>query len=67
MFVALDPGAPGRPVGQGALPVEGPPERIAAHLRELAEAGADEAIIVVDPITEHSVNELGQVLALLDA
>ena len=66
VFVALDPGSPGRPIEESALPVEGPPERIAAHLHELAEVGADEAIIVVDPITVRSVNELGQVLALLD-
>ena len=67
VFVALDPGSPGRPIEESALPVEGPPERIAAHLHELAEVGADEAIIVVDPITVRSVNELGQVLALLDS
>jgi hypothetical protein len=35
-------------------------------LRELAEAGADEAIIVVSPITERWVRELGEVLAVLD-
>jgi probable F420-dependent oxidoreductase len=66
VFVALDPSAPGRPIEEDALPVEGPPERVAVHLRELAEAGADEAIIVVSPITEGSVNELSQVLAALD-
>ena len=35
--------------------------RLAAHLAELAEAGADEAILVVDPIDERSVRELGDV------
>ena len=66
VFVALDPSAPERPTEEGALPVEGPPERVAAHLRELAEAGADEAILVVSPITERSVSELNQVLTVLD-
>jgi alkanesulfonate monooxygenase SsuD/methylene tetrahydromethanopterin reductase-like flavin-dependent oxidoreductase (luciferase family) len=47
--------------------VEGPPDRIAAHLRALAEAGADEAILVADPITERSIRDLGAVLSLLDA
>ena len=37
-------------------------ERIAAHLRELAEPGADEAILVVSPITERSVRALGEAL-----
>ena len=45
-------------------PVGGPPERIAAHLRELADAGADEAILVADPITERSIRELAEVVAL---
>jgi len=34
-------------------------DRLAAHLRALAEAGADEAILVVDPITESSIRSLG--------
>ena len=40
---------------------------MAAVLRELAEAGADEAILVLDPITEESVRKFGEVLAALDA
>jgi hypothetical protein len=35
---------------------------VAAHLRALAEAGADEAILVVSPITEDSIRELGAAL-----
>jgi probable F420-dependent oxidoreductase len=65
VFVLLDPSVPERPVAESA-PVEGPPERIAAHLRALADAGADEAVLVVSPITEQSVGELAEVLALLD-
>ena len=48
-----------------ARPIEGPADQIAATLRELADAGADEAILVVDPITERSIDELGEVVALL--
>src|SRR5207244_2417828 len=66
VFVLLDTAGAERPIEEGAPPVEGPPERIAAHLHDLAEAGADEAILVVSPITERSVGELGAVLALLD-
>lgn len=39
-----------------------PAERLAAHLRELAGAGADEAILVVDPIEERSIRLLGESL-----
>jgi alkanesulfonate monooxygenase SsuD/methylene tetrahydromethanopterin reductase-like flavin-dependent oxidoreductase (luciferase family) len=40
-----------------------PAEALVEHLRGLAEAGADEAILVADPITCESINELGGVLA----
>ena len=43
-----------------APPVEA--DRLADHLRELAEAGADEAILVASPITRASVRELASVL-----
>jgi len=65
VLVVLDRGAGERPVTAAAPPVEGPPERIAAALRELAEAGADEAILVASPITERSIRSLGEVVALL--
>jgi probable F420-dependent oxidoreductase len=38
--------------------------RVAEHLRELGEAGADEAILVADPITEASIRELAAGLSL---
>jgi probable F420-dependent oxidoreductase len=65
VFVVLDRAAPGRPIEESSPPVEGPPEVIAAHLRSLAEAGADEAILVVTPITEDSVGQLAEVLSLV--
>jgi alkanesulfonate monooxygenase SsuD/methylene tetrahydromethanopterin reductase-like flavin-dependent oxidoreductase (luciferase family) len=50
-----------------APPVTGSAGEIATTLRELAEAGADEIILVVNPITERSVRELGDVVGLLGA
>jgi probable F420-dependent oxidoreductase len=44
-----------------APPVEA--ERLASHLQELEEAGADEAILVASPITEASVRELAAALS----
>ena len=41
-------------------------EQIAAALREFADAGADEVILVVKPITERSIRRLGEALAILD-
>ena len=67
VFVVLHPSEGERPIPAGFPPVEGPPARIADHLRELADAGADEAILVVQPIVERSIIDLAEVLALLDA
>jgi alkanesulfonate monooxygenase SsuD/methylene tetrahydromethanopterin reductase-like flavin-dependent oxidoreductase (luciferase family) len=64
-LVVLDGAAGERPIPPGIPPLEGPPERVAARLRELAEAGADEVILVVDPITERSVRALAEVVALV--
>jgi probable F420-dependent oxidoreductase len=65
-LVVLDRAERGRRIPEDLPPAEGPPERIAGHLRALADAGADEAVIVVHPIAERSIRELGAVLALLD-
>ena len=48
----------------GVPPVRGTPERVAAHLGELAEVGADEAILVADPIDERSIRTLAEAAAL---
>ena len=37
-------------------------DALAAHLRALEEAGADEAILIADPITEASIRSLGTVI-----
>jgi alkanesulfonate monooxygenase SsuD/methylene tetrahydromethanopterin reductase-like flavin-dependent oxidoreductase (luciferase family) len=47
-------------------PLAGSPGEIASALRDLADAGADEAILVADPITEESIRTLGVALAELD-
>jgi alkanesulfonate monooxygenase SsuD/methylene tetrahydromethanopterin reductase-like flavin-dependent oxidoreductase (luciferase family) len=65
--VLVAPGGGERPDRWEAPPLTGSMERIAAGLRELAEAGADEVILVVAPITERSISDLGEALSLLDA
>jgi hypothetical protein len=39
------------------------PENLPGHLRALQEAGADEAILVLRPITEASIRTLGGLLS----
>jgi probable F420-dependent oxidoreductase len=65
-LVVLDRGAGERPIPDGMAPLEGSSEEIAAHLRALAQAGADEAILVASPIDERSIRTLGDALAALD-
>ena len=56
-----------RSVVDKAPPIEGSPEAVATFLRELAAAGADEAILVASPINEASIRRLGDALSLHDA
>src|SRR5919197_3605767 len=65
VLVILDRSAGERPLGDEVSPLEGPPDRIAASLREFAEAGADEAILIVSPINERSIRQLAEVVALV--
>ena len=65
-LVVLDRGAGERQIPDGMAPLEGSADAIAAHLQALAEAGADEAILVVSPIDERSIRVLGETLAALD-
>ncbi len=67
VLVVLDGVAGERRTPEDFAPVEGDPRAVAAHLRGLAAAGADEAILVANPITETSVRALGAAIALLDA
>jgi alkanesulfonate monooxygenase SsuD/methylene tetrahydromethanopterin reductase-like flavin-dependent oxidoreductase (luciferase family) len=50
----------------GGQPLEGSAELIAGGLRDLAGAGADEAILVASPITERSIRLLADVLEELN-
>ena len=60
LLVTVDPSSQERPPlpDAPALPVE----ELPPALRTLAEAGADEAILVASPITEASIRELGAAL-----
>jgi probable F420-dependent oxidoreductase len=65
VLVALGASTAERPSTPAAPPpVTGSPDQVASALRELHEAGADEIILVVDPITERSIRELGEVVRL---
>ena len=66
VLVVLDRRSSERPLASGVRPLDGSAERVAAGLRDLAEAGAEEAILVASPITERSIRHLGEVLAVLD-
>jgi probable F420-dependent oxidoreductase len=55
-----------RPEDPAAPAWTGSAEELGAGLRRMAEAGAHEVILVVDPINERSIRELGDVLSLLD-
>jgi alkanesulfonate monooxygenase SsuD/methylene tetrahydromethanopterin reductase-like flavin-dependent oxidoreductase (luciferase family) len=65
------PGGGGRLMGEAynadVTPVEGTPGQIADHLRAMAAAGAAEVQLVLDPITQESIEVLGETLRLLDA
>jgi probable F420-dependent oxidoreductase len=65
VLVVLDRSVAERPIDE-VVPLEGSMERIASGLRDMAEAGADEAILVVNPITESSIRALEEALVLLD-
>jgi alkanesulfonate monooxygenase SsuD/methylene tetrahydromethanopterin reductase-like flavin-dependent oxidoreductase (luciferase family) len=64
--VLVAPEGEERPDRWEAPPLTGSTDRIAAGLRELADAGADEALLVLSPITERSIRAMGGMLALLD-
>jgi alkanesulfonate monooxygenase SsuD/methylene tetrahydromethanopterin reductase-like flavin-dependent oxidoreductase (luciferase family) len=56
LLVEVDGGAGERRTQPGAPPV--PAEELAAELEGLAQAGADEAILVLDPITEPALRSI---------
>jgi len=60
VLVNVDGGVGERPFDEAAPPVDA--RRLGAHLRELADAGADEAILVLDPVDERSVAAVAEQL-----
>ena len=62
VFVDAGAGGDDRPHTAGA-PISGSAEQMAARLAEFADAGADEVILVANPITEASIRRLGEVVA----
>jgi alkanesulfonate monooxygenase SsuD/methylene tetrahydromethanopterin reductase-like flavin-dependent oxidoreductase (luciferase family) len=58
VLVEVDSGRGERPRDVPAVPVDA----LAGHLRGLKDAGADEAILVLDPITESSIRSLQRAL-----
>jgi probable F420-dependent oxidoreductase len=65
-LVVLDPRAGERPVTDDLVPIDGTsPDAVAERLRQLADAGAQEAILVLSPVTERSIRAMGDVLPLL--
>jgi probable F420-dependent oxidoreductase len=69
VLVAL-PGGTGRLMGDGydadVRPVTGSATQIAGHLRALADAGAGHLQLVLDPITQQSIELVGEALTELD-
>jgi len=66
VLVLVGPASDERPRSDDHPPLEGSMATIAEGLCDLAEAGADEAIVVANPITERSIRALGEALAILD-
>jgi probable F420-dependent oxidoreductase len=67
VFIAFDPESRERPHSDEGPPLVGDAEHLARELRAYADAGADELILVLDPITEESVRKCAAALELLDA
>jgi probable F420-dependent oxidoreductase len=66
MLVEIDRSAGERPRDPQAPPVTGPPVAVAEAIRAMSEAGADEVILVLDPITPASLASMRGVLGALD-
>lgn len=66
VLVRIGSGAPQRAISAASPPVEGPPEVIAETLRGFAREGIGHVQLVLDPITEASLEALKPVLEDLD-
>ena len=61
VLVELEQGAVERPHSDVGVPAVAP-DRLAAHVQALADAGADEAILILRPIDEPSIRAVGAAL-----
>ena len=66
VLVVVDPTSRERRVPEGCTPLAGDPATVAAAMHAYASAGADEVILVANPIGHESIRALGRALALLD-
>lgn len=66
VLVVVDPASRERRVPEGCTPLAGDPATVAAAMHAYASAGADEVILVANPIDHESIRALGRALALLD-
>jgi alkanesulfonate monooxygenase SsuD/methylene tetrahydromethanopterin reductase-like flavin-dependent oxidoreductase (luciferase family) len=57
----------GETYNRPVAPVVGTPDAIAEHVDAMTKAGASHVQLVLDPITEQSIEVVGEALALLDA
>lgn len=65
VLVRTDPTSTERPLGEELPPVEGSSGEIVERLATFAAAGADEIIVIANPINERSVREIGALLPAL--
>jgi alkanesulfonate monooxygenase SsuD/methylene tetrahydromethanopterin reductase-like flavin-dependent oxidoreductase (luciferase family) len=66
VLVVVDPASRERRVPDDCTPLAGDPATVAAAMHAYAAAGADEVILVANPIDHESIRVLGRALALLD-
>jgi alkanesulfonate monooxygenase SsuD/methylene tetrahydromethanopterin reductase-like flavin-dependent oxidoreductase (luciferase family) len=67
VLVVVDPSSAERRVPAGCQPLVGDPHAVAEAMHAYAHAGADEVILVANPIDASSIRTLGRAVALLDA
>ncbi|MFM8428560.1 MAG: TIGR03619 family F420-dependent LLM class oxidoreductase, partial [Candidatus Limnocylindrus sp.] len=65
VLVRTDPSSTERPLGEELPPVEVSSDEIVRQLAAFAAAGADEIIVIANPINERSVREIGALLPAL--
>ena len=67
VFVTFEDGTRDRPHTHDVPALGGSPATIAQRIGEFAAAGLDEAILVVSPITERTIRDLGETIAVLNS